>query len=161
MFYFRCFSNIIVSIINKIQEIVTPLIGSKDVFLVDVEIKGTQAGKIIEIFIDTDNGVTTNLCAEISRLISPELDAANLFQHRYHLVVSSPGTDRPLKYLRQYPKNIGRQLIVKIRTDKGSEKIQGTLTEVAQDAIGLRIDGVPDLKVLFKEIIEARVIASL
>ncbi|MEM9930098.1 MAG: ribosome maturation factor, partial [Bacteroidota bacterium] len=49
---------------------------------------------------------------------------------RYTLNVSSPGVDRPLKFLRQYRKNIGRNLDV---TTLEGDKHTGKLTTVNED----------------------------
>ena len=148
-------------ITQKIQEIIEPVIDSNAAFLVDVEIRGSQSGKIIEIFIDNDEGITTDLCAKISREISPIIDAASIFQQRYHLIVSSPGIDRPIKYPRQYPKNIGREFSVKYNSETGVDRVQGVLIAVSSDEITIRTKEGPERKVTFGEIIEAQVIASL
>ena len=146
---------------QRIQEMIEPIIGSKEAYLVEINIRGSQSGKTIEIFIDNNDGVTTDLCAEISRAIFPVLDTANLFQHKYHLIVSSPGIDRPLKFPRQFPKNIGRIFNVKFRTEQGVDKVQGILIESTQNDISLRLEGESVRKIAFDQIIEAKVLASL
>ena len=148
-------------LIQKIKALIEPIIGSKEAYLVDISIRGSQSGKTIEVFIDNNVGVTTELCADISRDISPILDAANLFQHKYHLVVSSPGIDRPLKYLQQYPKNIGRKFIVKLRNEQGIIKVQGVLLGTTQNEICLRLENGAEQKIIFDQIIDAMVIAAL
>ncbi len=148
-------------IIQKIKDIIEPVIDSYNAFLVDIEIRGSQSGKIVEIFIDNDEGITTDLCAKISREISPMIDTASILQQRYYLVVSSPGIERPIKYSRQYPKNIGREFLVKYNTEKGVDRVQGILSAVSSGEITIRTKEGSERKVIFSEIIEARVIASL
>ena len=46
-----------------------------------------------------DAAVDLELCAGVSRDLSPALDVADLIPHRYHLEVSSPGIER-LKWIR-------------------------------------------------------------
>jgi ribosome maturation factor RimP len=150
-----------VQIIQKIKDIIEPVIDSYNAFLVDIEIRGSQSGKIVEIFIDNDEGITTDLCAKISREISPMIDTASILQQRYYLVVSSPGIERPIKYSRQYPKNIGREFLVKYNTEKGVDRVQGILSAVSSGEITIRTKEGSERKVIFSEIIEARVIASL
>ena len=153
--------HILVELTQKIQSLIEPIIGSKDAYLVEIGIRGSQSGKTIEIFIDNSTGVTTELCAEISREISLVLDAANIFQYKYHLVVSSPGIDRPLKYPQQYPKNIGRKFIIKLRNEQGVTKVQGILIGATQNEINLRLENGAEQMILFDQVIDARVVAAL
>jgi ribosome maturation factor RimP len=111
----------------------------------------------VEVFVDTDEGTTTGLCAEISRDLSSALDQANIVQGRYDLVVSSPGIDRPLRFARQYPRNVGRTLVVKFRKDDRVEKVEGELIEVRPDGFVLQMKSNGPRNFLFDEIVEARV----
>jgi len=76
-----------------------------------VEIKTPPPNKI-QLFVDGDNGITVDKCAEISRYVESFLDSEGWVGERYVLEVSSPGMDKPLKLLRQYKKNLGRKVEV-------------------------------------------------
>jgi ribosome maturation factor RimP len=143
--------------IARIQEIVKPIVDSKGAYLVDVAIRHEGRGSVVEIFADTDQGITTELCAEISRDLSHVFDRDDLFPGRYYLVVSSPGIDRPLKFQRQYLKNIGRNLTVKYRVDQRAERVEGDLIETNEDGIVIQLEGDETRQVAFDAIIEARV----
>jgi ribosome maturation factor RimP len=103
--------------------------------------------------------MTTNLCAEISHELSRVLDLNDVFQQKYHLVVSSPGIERPLKYPRQYPKNIGRKVIVKYRGEQRVVKAEGILQAANSDMIDLQLDDDSTHKIAFDSIIETHVCA--
>ncbi len=138
---------------EQIEEISRPVIESMGAFIVDVNIRGNLSGKVIEIYIDTDAGITIDACSEISRKVSLAFDTANLIPHRYHLIVSSPGIDRSLKLIRQYRKNIGRKLL--IHSSLQVEKILGELVEVAGTDIMLR-DGEKNIRTIpFDSIVSA------
>jgi ribosome maturation factor RimP len=99
-------------------------------FLVDVRIKPTNNFKI---FIDGDQGITIEKCVQINRALYKKLEELGLFPTGdFSLEVSSPGLDEPLKLLRQYKKNIGRQ--VELILQDGSKK-EGRLMEVSEDGI--------------------------
>jgi ribosome maturation factor RimP len=99
-------------------------------FLVDVRVKPTNN---IKIFIDGDQGVSIEKCVQINRALYKKLEELGLFPTGdFSLEVSSPGLDEPLKLLRQYKKNIGRQ--VELILQDGSKK-EGRLMEVAEDGI--------------------------
>lgn len=123
---------------EQIEEISRPVVESTGAFIVDVNIRGNLSGKVIEIYVDTDAGITIDACSEISRKVSLAFDTANVIPHRYHLIVSSPGIDRSLKLIRQYRKNVGRKMLV--HSSLQVEKILGELVEVTETDIMLRDD---------------------
>jgi ribosome maturation factor RimP len=145
------------SIASQVEDIAKPIAEAKGAYLVGVILSGERGSPVVEILIDTDQGISTNLCAEISREISRLLDAADVFRGRYHLVVSSPGLDRPLKMPRQYPKNVGKNLILKINKNDQMQKVEGILIEASNDGIIVREEDESTRAVLFNDIVEAYV----
>jgi len=97
-------------IIKNIVEIVENNFPDDSYFLVDIIVKGPEGNKKVVILIDRDNGIDIETCSSISRIVSENLDALDLFKEKYILEVSSPGVDFPLKSTRQYRKNIGRKI---------------------------------------------------
>lgn len=98
------------------------------VFLIDLII--TDAMKII-ISLDGDQGVTLQDCIDISRVIENNLDRE---EQDFSLEVASAGISTPLKLVRQYKKNIGRTLKVKIANDV----IEAVLSDVNEEFISLK-----------------------
>jgi ribosome maturation factor RimP len=109
---------------EKIAEIARP-----DLFLVDAKLHSN--GKLI-ILVDGDKGIGIAECAQISRYVGFKLEEENVIETAYNLEVSSPGIDFPLSSLRQYTKNVGRQLAIKMAD---GTKREVTLTGMAEDAI--------------------------
>ena len=145
---------------NRIEEIVRPIIEARNAFLVDINIHGDHGGKVVEIFLDRDDAVTSDLCADVSRDVSHVLDESQLIHGRYHLIVSSPGIDRPLKFLRQYPRNIGRTLTVKFQGDARTEQVTGKLAEVHDTSIAVQVADQEIMRIDFDRILDARVLIS-
>src|ERR1700678_18427 len=99
-------------------------------FLVDVRIKPTNN---VRVYIDGDQGISIDKCVLYNRTLYKKLEESGLFPAGdFSLEVSSPGLDEPLKLLRQYRKNIGRQ--VELVLQDGSKK-EGKLMEVSEDGI--------------------------
>ncbi|TLY28992.1 MAG: ribosome maturation factor RimP [Ignavibacteria bacterium] len=146
---------------ERIEEIARPVVESHDAYIIDVKVRGESGAKIAELFVDTDEGVTTGLCERISKELSGVLDAAELFRGRYHLVVSSPGVERPLRFPRQFPRNVGRTLKVKIRSGDAVENVEGTLAGSTGEEIQLGLTGENLRTIPYRDIIEARVIADI
>jgi ribosome maturation factor RimP len=115
---------------NRVRELVEEKIADRpELFL--VEIKMLLNNKLI-IHVDGDEGISIQDCAAISRHVGFHLEEENVLEHAYNLEVSSPGVGEPLKLKRQYNKNIGRQLSVKL-TD-GTIK-EGKLLSVTDNDI--------------------------
>ena len=95
------------------------------IFLIDLTI--TDSFKII-VNLDGDNGVMLQDCIDISRSIENNLDRE---EQDFSLEVASVGVGSPLKMVRQYKKNVGRTLIVKLAT----ETIEAELVEANDNFI--------------------------
>lgn len=81
------------------------------IFLIDVSINDSFK---ITVTIDGDNGVVLQDCIDLSRAVDNNLDRE---EQDFSLEVASAGVSSPLKLLRQYKKNIGRTLKVKLATE--------------------------------------------
>ena len=101
------------------------LLDKPSVFLIDLTI--TDSFKII-VNLDGDNGVALQDCIDISRAIENNLDRE---EQDFSLEVASVGVGSPLKMVRQYKKNVGRTLIVKLAT----ETIEAELVEANDNFI--------------------------
>ncbi|HEY0245861.1 MAG TPA: ribosome assembly cofactor RimP [Mucilaginibacter sp.] len=109
---------------EKIAEMERP-----DLFLVDVKLHSN--GKLI-ILVDGDRGIGIAECAQISRYVGFRLEEENVIETAYNLEVSSPGLDIALTSIRQYTKNVGRQLAIKL-ADGAKKEVK--LTGITEDAI--------------------------
>ena len=104
-------------IVNLVQE---HLAGTEK-FLVDVLIKPANR---IYVFIDGDHGVTIADCVGLSRFIESKLDRE---AEDFELNVSSSGAEHPIRLPRQYLKNVGRSLQVKLSGDRElAGKLEGS-----------------------------------
>lgn len=125
------------SIIEKIEALACSLIDREDLFLVEVEMSGNEGNRKISVYLDGDKGISINDCTKISRKLSNQLDEADLISGKFILEVSSHGLDKPLKLKRQYQKNIGRALNVRLN-DRTS--FEGTLKSINDDSLILSIE---------------------
>jgi len=116
----------------KIIAWLEPFLAEHDAFLVDVKVQG---GKKVEVFVDTDSGISIGKCAEVSKFLGNLLDESDLMSDNYTLDVSSPGMGNPLKMPRQYKRRIGNVLEI-VKTD--GTAIEATLEEANEDHIVLK-----------------------
>lgn len=101
---------------------------NNSLFLIELNIDNSNH---ISVVIDGDHGVSVNDCIAVSRKVEHGLDRE---ETDFSLEVTSSGLSQPLKYLRQYKKNIGRKLTV-VTSD---QRIEGELVAVEDDRITLK-----------------------
>ncbi|MGO4913306.1 MULTISPECIES: ribosome assembly cofactor RimP [unclassified Leeuwenhoekiella] len=100
----------------------------ESLFLVDLSFKGNNE---ITVVIDGDEGVTVQDCINVSRKVEHNLDRE---EEDFSLEVMSSGATEPLINKRQYKKNVGRDLEVKLQD---GSKITGLLTKAEENTITL------------------------
>jgi len=121
------------SVEDRVKALVEAKIADReDLFLVGVKM---HPGGRLEVFVDGDNGVGIQECAEISRYVGFQLEEEDAIAHAYRLEVSSPGIDAPLVSIRQYKRNVGRN--VQILLNEGVTK-EGELIAVMDEYITLK-----------------------
>jgi len=82
-----------------------------DCFTVEI---GLKPGNKLFIYADCDSGLSLEKCQKLSRFVEHHLDENGWLGETYGIEVSSPGIDRPLKFPRQFVKNVGRNLAVRL-----------------------------------------------
>ena len=148
---------------NRVKALVEEKIADRpELFL--VEVKLLPNNKLI-IHVDGDQGISIQDCAAISRHVGFHLEEENVIEKAYNLEVSSPGVGEPLKLTRQYTKNIGREISVKLTN---GEKIEGELLDVSEHTIILEAKvkekgkkaQLVETTIAFKDIVETKVLIS-
>lgn len=105
------------------------LADTEDIFLVSVRIKPTNN---IKVFLDADGGLNIDKCVKINRAMYRTIEEEAWYPDgNFSLEVSSPGIDEPLLLLRQYVKNIGRNVEVTLTDDSKQEGKLLAATEAA------------------------------
>jgi ribosome maturation factor RimP len=135
-----------------------------DVFVVEVNL-AVGPSSVLSFWIDTDEGITIDLIARVSRKLNAWLEENDPFDFPFNLEVSSPGVGRPIKVRRQYYKNVGRKL--KVKTTEG-RTLTGTLAAVDEEGITMAFDPKKkskksdnsentDIKLAYDAILEAKI----
>ncbi len=148
---------------NRVKALVEEkIVDRPELFLVNI--KMLPNNKLI-IHVDGDEGISIQDCAAISRHVGFHLEEENTIDKAYNLEVSSPGVGEPLLLSRQYHKNIGRELSVKL--GEGVVK-EGKLISVTDNGIlleekvkekGKKVQLI-ETQIEFNAIIETKVLIS-
>ncbi len=119
---------------DRIANIVERELPDESYYLVGVDLSERSGKQVVNVYVDGDQGVTIEICAEISRALSNEIEEDNLIEDAFVLEVSSPGVDIPLQTPRQYQKNLGRDLLV---YKQDGTQVLGTLLEMDEETLKL------------------------
>lgn len=147
---------------EKIKYLVnTALDENKELFLIDLQFLPENK---IYVEIDGDKGVSLDECIRVSRSIENNLDRE---EEDFALEVTTPDIAHPIKLNRQFIKNIGRTLSLKL---KDTMSLEGVLTNVTDEDIQLewksrepktvgkgKVTVIKNEKISFSDILEAKV----
>lgn len=125
-------------------------------------IEYVQAGNhsVLRVFIDSENGINIEDCANVSRQVSAVLDVEDPISTEYTLEVSSPGVDRPLFTAEQYASYIGEDVKLQLTMPvAGSRNLKGAITQVDGQMLSVKVNG-KELVVALDNIRKGNIIAK-
>jgi ribosome maturation factor RimP len=163
----------------RVRAAIDPVLAARGVALVDLEWLTERSGWILRLSIERldlgggaapnpagslDGGgcVTLADCAEVSRDVSALLDVEDFIHHRYHLEVSSPGVDRPLRTEAEFARFAGQTAKVKLSrpAPDGQRVLRGHLDRAPSGRVAVVVDG-NRLEVPFADVAEANLVLEL
>ena len=142
---------------ENIREIIQQVVDRNNLFLIDFIIRGSETSRVIEVFIDGEINISADECALVSREISKQIDEIGLLKS-YRLDVSSPGIDRPLIYLKQFPKHINRMFEIEYKSSGLSSTFKGRLVSIEDEVLTFQTN--KEIKLKHTDIITAKVLVS-
>jgi ribosome maturation factor RimP len=128
-----------------IRKLIEEKLGESGLFVTELLIK---QGNNIQVFIDGDHGVSVDDCIALSRHIESNLDRD---KEDFSLQVSSAGVDQPLKFARQYIKNIGRKLNIELNDGRN---LSGALIAADNEKIKIQTETKKGRKIVTGEMAE-------
>lgn len=128
--------------ISRIWQLVEPVIQAEGLELVEVEYRREPQGWVLRLFVDREAGITIDDCTQVNRVVGDLLDVADPISHAYHLEVSSPGLDRPLRKRQHFEREVGKVIrVVAKEPIDNRKKFQGILVSAESENITLDCDG--------------------
>lgn len=107
------------------EQLVLPIIEERGFELVDVEYVKEGSNYYLRVYADKEGGITIDDCVDVSRALNPLLDAYDKeFKDPYILEVSSPGLLRPLKKDKDFARNLGKMIEIKLFKPLENSKIK-------------------------------------
>jgi len=144
---------------DALHGVVDPVAHAHGAEVAGMELKPDRGRWILRVFVEKagasasrlstrDAAVDLELCANVSRDLSPALDVADLIPHAYDLEVSSPGIERPLQTERDFVRFTGEKAKLRLRDPvDGQRVVVGILDGVRSGQVrvkeGSRVHEVP------------------
>jgi ribosome maturation factor RimP len=123
-------------VLTRIRDLVQPSLTQCGVELFDAQWDRRTADPTLRLLIDRPGGVSLDDCERVSTAVAAVLDAYDPIVSAYHLEVSSPGAERPLRNRDDWHRHIGRRVNVRFGAGtEGETVVEGTLLAVADDAV--------------------------
>ncbi len=144
------------SLEDRIRQLAGEIIQRDDWFIVDLSVRGRKGSRVVEIYLDGDEGVSVDDMARLSRELAFLLDTEDLIKGKYHLNVSSPGDDRALLFERQYRRHIGKPLQVLVNREDRGIWVEGENLGVSEGVLTLQSKKGPE-EIALSDITKARI----
>jgi len=126
---------------HKLTAMLRPAVEETGKELLGVEYISAGNNSVLRLFIDHENGIDVDDCAEVSRQVGAILDVEDPISSEYSLEVSSPGLDRPLFDKAQFAAVIDETVEVRISMPlNGRRKFKGKLVAVENDSLIVMVD---------------------
>lgn len=127
---------------KKLTEMLNAPVEAIGFELVGVEFVRAGKHSTLRVYIDSENGIDVDDCAEVSHQVSAVLDVEDPITNEYNLEVSSPGMDRPLFKAAHYASVVGEEITVKLNLPQDSRRnFKGLLTQSTDTHIHVEVDG--------------------
>lgn len=153
---------------DRLSAVIDPVVRAHGAELVDFELKN-EAGWVLRVYVEKlgasaermttkQAAIDLDLCANIARDLSPALDVADPVPHRYHLEVSSPGVERPLKTAADFTRFAGEKAKVKLRNAVHGQKVLVGVLGPVNDGVVDLADGSRTFQFPLDDVLAARLV---
>ncbi len=145
---------------EQLRALIEPVVEGLGFDLWGIEYHVQRRSASLKIYIESENGIDVDNCAQVSRQVSALLDVEDPISGRYTLEVSSPGMDRRLFTREQFKAYEGSGVKVNLRSPyEGRRRFNGVLCGMEDDDVVIR-SGDEEYLFPFEDIERANVVPS-
>lgn len=131
---------------NRVETWLLPLLEELHFELVDVEYVREVGVWYLRAYIDKEGGIAVDDCEVVSRKLGEWLDKEDFINDSYILEVSSPGLGRPLKKEKDFIRNTGKNVEIKLYKPLNKQKeYTGVLKDHDADTVTITLEDDNDL----------------
>ncbi|MBQ4177955.1 MAG: ribosome maturation factor RimP [Lachnospiraceae bacterium] len=126
---------------SRTEALVSPILDERGWELVDVEFVKEGSNWYLRAYIDKPGGITVDDCEIVSRALEAKLDSENFISEAYILEVSSPGLGRAIRKDKDYVRNEGKEIELRLYKPFEHEKEwRGVLTGWNADSVTITVE---------------------
>lgn len=130
---------------KQLTELLDAPVAASGYELVGLEFIRAGEHSTLRIFIDHENGINVDDCAEVSRQVSAVMDVEDPITVVYNLEVSSPGLERPLFKPAHYQQFIDHDVNVVLKMAVNNRrKWKGVISAIEGEIVTVTVDGQPE-----------------
>lgn len=156
--------------IQQLELVALEIAKKEGCLLYDIEFVGSGSGRILRVFIDKESGVGIDDCTNVSKALNLHLDTDDMIPGgAYHLEVSSPGLERPLRKKWHFDKAIGERVDFRLNRSLGSLGVEekrwfackhtdGVLRSTDEEAVLVELTGGTQVKIPFDVFEKAKIV---
>lgn len=125
----------------KATELIMPIVQANNYELVDMEYVKEGSSNYLRAYIDKPGGITVDDCEIVSRAFSDKLDEKDFISESYILEVSSPGLGRPFRKDKDFERNIGEEVELKLfKPVEHKKDFVGLLKAFDKDTVTIELE---------------------
>ena len=102
---------------------------------INVKVFGLKDRKSVQVLIESENGITVDLCADVTRMAQNIIKLDKIIDNDYNIEVSSPGINRPLFKMKDFIKYQGEKAYIELKRNINNEKPFTGIYEVINEKI--------------------------
>ena len=126
---------------ERTQKLLVPILQQHGFELVDVEFVKEGSSFYLRSYIDKPGGINVDDCETVSRALEAKLDEEDFISEAYILEVSSPGLGRPLKKEKDFIRNEGKEIELRLYQSFEHEKeFRGILKSWTKDNVSIETE---------------------
>ena len=126
---------------SRTEALVSPILDERGWELVDVEFVKEGSNWYLRAYIDKPGGITVDDCEIVSRALEAKLDSENFISEAYILEVSSPGLGRAIRKDKDFVRNEGKEIELRLYKPFEHEKEwRGVLTGWNADSVTITVE---------------------
>lgn len=149
---------------RQLIELIDPIAESLGLDIVRVRLMGGTLRQRLQIMAErpSDNDISVEECARLSRAVSEVFDAADPIPGEYLLEVSSPGVDRPLTRLKDFDLFEGFEARLEAdRMIEGRKRFKGIVAGTEGENVCMDLDGEDDTALIpFDWLVDAKLVMT-
>ncbi|HET97565.1 MAG TPA: ribosome maturation factor RimP [Desulfurivibrio alkaliphilus] len=132
------------ALIKRLTDLLEPVVADYGLELAELQFRREAPGWVLRLVLDGEHGVGIDECARVSREVSHLLEVEDPIEQPFHLEVSSPGLDRPLKRERDYQRCRGKKAKIVCRQPLDEQTVFiGELGELLDGVVTITTESGP------------------